>query len=78
MSGKVKGIKGQVKQHAQPKKPGIKSAGKKRHRVDDGALRYHACHHCQDDVLSPDKARRVQCGRCTLLSVEKAREDGKL
>lgn len=78
MSGSRKGIKGQVKQHVKPKKPGIKSVGKPAARVDDGALRYHPCHSCQDDVLAPNKVKRAQCGRCTLLGVEKAREDGKL
>jgi ribosomal protein S27AE len=76
--GTVKGIKGQTKEHARPRKPGLRSAGKQRKRVDEGALRYHSCCNCRDDVVAPDKVRRVQCGRCTLLSVEKAREDGKL
>ena len=78
MAGNVKGIKGQVKQHARPKKPGIRSQGAILQRVDEGALRYHSCHHCQADVLAPNKTGRVQCGRCTMLNVEKAREDGKL
>ena len=78
MSGSRKGVKGQVKQHARPKKPGIRSQGAIQKRVDEGALRYHSCHRCQTDVLAPDKTDRVQCGRCALLCVEKAREDGKL
>ena len=76
--GTVRGVKGQVKEHKKPKAIGMAPEGRKKMQVDDGKLRYHSCHNCHNDVLAPHKTKRVQCGRCTLLSVEKAREDGKL
>ena len=81
MARSRKGVKGQIKEHK--KHDGgstlsIPAQGLGPMRANDGPLILHSCHNCMDDVLAPTKTKRVRCGRCTMLSVEKAREDGKL
>lgn len=44
---------------------GLPATGRSRGRHFSGELVWQGCRHCGDDVLAPEDADSVTCGRCS-------------